>query len=268
MPRLPQRIVCLSTETVEVLYDLGEEERIAGISGFTVHPPRARKEKPKVSGFSSAKADKILEVRPDLVLAFSDLQAGICAELVKAGIEVHLFNQRDVAGILAMVETVGRLVGAAERAHALADDLAARVEAVRREATALPCRPRVYFEEWDEPMISGIRWVSEFIAIAGGEDIFAELAAKPGARERIIADPDEVVRRAPDLIVGSWCGKHFRPEKVRARPGWDAIPALARGQLAEVKSADILAPGPAAIRLGLPALAAAIRTAAEAAGRA
>lgn len=253
--RLPRRIVCLTTETVEVLYALGEEDRIAGISGYTVTPPRARKEKPKVFAFTSGDIDKILAVRPDLMLTFSNLQADIAADLIRAGVPVHAFNQRSVEDILAMVETVGRLVGAEEKALALVAELEGIIEATRATAAALPRRPKVYFEEWDEPQISGIGWVSELISIAGGEDIFAELAAKSSAKERIIADPQEVVRRAPDLILGSWCGKHFRPERVAARPGWDAVPAVAKGQVHEVKSAVILTPGPIAIREGLPAIA-------------
>lgn len=258
MSRLPERIVCLTSETVEVLYALGEEARIAGISGYTTRPPRARKEKPKVFAFTSGDKDKILAVNPDLVLTFSDLQADISADLIRAGVAVHAFNQRDVAGILAMVETVGRLVGAEARARALeaelekaiADAQAAAAERLARRGR----RPRVYFEEWDEPQICGIRWVSELIGIAGGEDVFAERSRSPLARDRILADPQEVVRAAPDIIIGSWCGKHFRPEKVAARPGWQDIPAVRDGRLHEIKSAVILTPGPGAIAEGLPQL--------------
>ena len=257
--RLPRRIACLSTETVEVLYLLGEQERIAGISGFTVRPPRARKEKPKISGFSTARLDKILAVEPDLVLAFSDLQADMARDLVKAGIAVHVFNQRDVEGILAMVETVGRLVGAQARAEALVAELEATIARVRVEAATrlLPGlrRPRVYFEEWDEPLISGIRWASELIALAGGEDVFADQSHAQAGKSRIIADPLEVVRRAPDVIIGSWCGKHFRPEQLVARPGWAEVPAVRAGRVHEIKSAVILTPGVGAIAEGLPALA-------------
>lgn len=257
--RLPRRIACLSTETVEVLYLLGEQDRIAGISGFTVRPPRARKEKPKISGFSTARLDKILAVEPDLVLAFSDLQADMARDLVKAGIAVHVFNQRDVEGILAMVETVGRLVGAQARAEVLVAELEATIARVRAEAAArlLPGlrRPRVYFEEWDEPLISGIRWASELIALAGGEDVFADQSHAQAGKSRIIADPLEVVRRAPDVIIGSWCGKHFRPEQLVARPGWAEVPAVRAGRVHEIKSAVILTPGVGAIAEGLPALA-------------
>jgi iron complex transport system substrate-binding protein len=254
MSRLSQRIACLSTETVEVLYDLGEEARIVGISGFTVHPPRARKEKPKISGFSSAKIDHILKVQPDLVLAFSDLQADMVTELIKAGIEVHHFNQRGVDDILAMVETVGRLVGAQDKAARLVAELEDCIATAKAAAAKRLRQPRVYFEEWNDPLISGIGWVSELIAIAGGEDVFAELGRCHGAKERIIADPMEVVRRVPDILIGSWCGKKFRAEHVQTRSGWERVPAVAGGQLYEIKSADILAPGPSAIRLGLKQL--------------
>lgn len=260
MSRLPRRIVCLSTETVEVLYALGEEDRIAGISGFTVRPARARREKPKVSGFSSASIERILAVAPDLVLAFSDLQADICRDLIKAGIAVHVFNQRDVQGILAMIETLGRLVGAEARAADVVAALEERIAKAQCDGEARRARlgrtPRVYFEEWDTPMISAIQWVSELIGIAGGEDVFAELALRQGAGERIIADPAEVVARAPELIIGSWCGKHFRPERMTGRPGWERVPAVQRGMIGEIKSALILSPGICAISEGLPAIAA------------
>ena len=258
MARLPQRIVCLSTETVEVLYLLGEEARIAGISGFTAHPSRARKEKPKVSGFSSAKIERILAVEPDLVLAFSDLQGDIARDLVKAGVAVHVFNHRSVDGILAMIETVGRLVSADARALALVAELEQTIATERAageaRATRLGGRPKVYFEEWNEPLITGIRWVSELIGIAGGEDCFGELSVHPNAKQRILADPAVVIPRAPDLIIGSWCGKHFQPSHVTGRPGWDSIPAVKAGHVVEIKSAILLAPGPAAIREGLPAI--------------
>ena len=253
-PRLPERIVCLTEETTETLYLLGEEDRIVGISGFTVRPPRARREKPKVSSFLSAKVDKILALEPDLVLGFSDLQADIAADLVRAGLEVHIFNQRSVAQILSMIATLGSLIGAEDKAAELVDRLAQGLDAVRAKAALLPRRPRVYFEEWDEPMISGIRWVSELIEIAGGEDCFADQAHAAHAKGRILADPLEVVRRAPEVIVGSWCGKRFRPERVAARPGWEGVPAVRDGHLYEIKSADILQPGPAALTDGLAQL--------------
>ncbi len=250
----PQRIVCLSTETVETLYALGAEDRIAGISGFTTRPARARKEKPRVSGFSSARIERILAVRPDLVLAFSDLQADIVRDLVKCGIEVHVFNQRDLEGVLRMVRTLACLTGKNEAGEQLVADLRFRLDAARGRARTLPRRPRIYFEEWNDPLISGIRWVSELIEAAGGEDCFAEESRRISAAGRIISDAAEVVRRAPDIIVGSWCGKKFRPEEVRARPGWHELPAIRTGHLYEIKSADILSPGPSAITHGLAQL--------------
>jgi len=247
----PSRIVCLTEETTETLYLLGEQQRIAGISGFTVRPPEARKEKPKVSAFTSAKIDKILALEPDLVLGFSNLQADIAAQLIREGIAVHVFNQRSVDGILQMITLLGAMVGVPDKANALAAQYRQQIDMIRVEAATLPYSPRVYFEEWDEPMISGIRWVSELIAIAGGEDCFAELAQEQSAKQRIIADPLEVVRRAPDMIIGSWCGKKFRPDHVAGRPAWDTIPAVKNGQLFEIKSCDILQPGPAALTDGL-----------------
>jgi len=247
----PERIVCLTEETTETLYLLGEDRRIVGISGFTVRPPQARRDKPRVSAFTSAKIDRIRALEPDLVLAFSDLQADIAAELARAGIEVHLFNHRSVAEILRMIRMLGGMIGCQTKAAALADRLAEGVETIREAASKLPRRPRVYFEEWDEPLIAGIRWVGELIEIAGGDNCFPVLAAMSLGRDRIIADPEEVVRRAPDLIFGSWCGKKFRPERVAARPGWQAIPAVRDGELHEIKSAIILQPGPAALTDGL-----------------
>jgi iron complex transport system substrate-binding protein len=255
----PERIVCLTEETTETLYLLGEEARIVGISGFTVRPPRARREKPKVSAFTSAKTGRIVALRPDLVLGFSDLQAGIAADLAREGIEVHLFNHRSVAEILRMIRMLGGMVGCAQKAEALAGRLEAGVAATREAAWRLPRRPRVYFEEWDEPLIAGIRWVGELVEAAGGDNCFAELAEKPLGRDRIIADAGEVVRRAPDIIFGSWCGKKFRPERVAARPGWEAIPAVRDGELHEVKSSIILQPGPAALTDGLAELHARIQ---------
>ncbi len=250
----PSRIVCLTEETTETLYLLGEERRIVGISGFTVRPPRARREKPRVSAFTSAKIDRILALRPELVLGFSDLQADIAAELIRHGVEVHVFNHRSVAEILRMVRTLGGLVGCEARAADLAARLEAGLEALRAAAAGLARRPRVYFEEWDQPQISAIRWVSELISIAGGDDIFPELAREPLGRDRIVADPLEVVRRAPDMILGSWCGKKFRPEHVAARPGWSDVPAVQSGALHEIKSSIILQPGPAALTDGVQAI--------------
>ncbi|MDN5864877.1 MAG: ABC transporter substrate-binding protein [Gammaproteobacteria bacterium] len=254
MIRYPERIVCLTEETTETLYLLGEEDRIAGISGFTVRPPRARREKPKVSAFTSAKIDRILALEPDLVFGFSDIQADIAAELVRAGVEVHVFNHRTVAGILRMVAGVGAMIGCAGQAEALADKLAAHVAAIEVQSARLTRRPRVYFEEWDEPMITGIGWVAELVRSAGGDDLFPERARESLAKDRILEDPQEVVRRRPDIILGSWCGKKFRPERVAARPGFDAIPAVAKGDLYEVKSSIILQPGPAALTDGIDEL--------------
>ncbi len=248
------RIVCMTEETTETLYLLGEEARIVGISGFTVRPPRARREKPKVSAFTSAKIDRILALEPDLVLGFSDLQADIAADLIRAGVAVHVFNHRSVDGIFGMIHTLGGLIGEQAKAERLADELKESVARVRAAAAALPRRPRVYFEEWDEPPISGIRWVSELIGIAGGDDCFPELAAQPLAKHRIIADASEIVRRRPDIIIGSWCGKKFRPERVAERPGFDATPAVRSGSVYELKSPIILQPGPAALTDGLAAL--------------
>ena len=250
-PAYAERIVCLTEETTETLYALGEERRIVGISGFTVRPPRARREKPRVSAFTSAKIDRILALRPDLVLGFSDLQADIAANLIRRGVAVHVFNHRSVAGILRMIRTVAALVGAAERGDAYAAELETGTKRIRDRAARFARRPRVYFEEWDEPLISGIRWVSELIGIAGGDDVFPELAAESLGRNRIIADPLEVPRRLPDMIVGSWCGKKFRPERVRRRPGWEAAPAVRNDDIHEIKSAVILQPGPAALTEGV-----------------
>jgi iron complex transport system substrate-binding protein len=254
MPAFPQRIVCLTEEPTEVLYALGEEHRIVGISGYTVRPPRARQEKPRVSAFTSAKIDRILALQPDLAIGFSDMQADIAQALIKAGVEVWISNHRSVDGILGYVQRLGAMVGAAAKAEAYAAQLRARVDAVRERAARLPQRPRVYFEEWDEPQISAIRWVSELLGIAGGDDIFPERAVASLGRDRIVADPLEVVRAAPDIIIGSWCGKKFRPEKVAARPGWAEVPAVRDGALHEIKSPLILQPGPAALTDGLDAL--------------
>jgi iron complex transport system substrate-binding protein len=249
----PARIVCLTEETTETLYLLGEQHRIVGISGYTVRPPQARKEKPRVSAFISADIPKILALEPDLVLTFSDLQADIVAALIGAGVSVHAFNQRTVAEILDMIRTLGALVGAGDRADALANRLAANLESTRRRCAGRSERPKVYFEEWDAPMISGIAWVSELIGIAGGVDIFPELAGCTSAKDRIVT-PQEVIRRAPDIIIGSWCGKKFNAEKVVARPGFEAIPAVRNRHVLEIKSALILQPGPAALTDGLGAL--------------
>jgi iron complex transport system substrate-binding protein len=253
----PARIVCLTEETVETLYLLGEEARIVGVSGYAVRPPQVRREKPRVSAFTSADIPKILALKPDLVLTFSDLQADIVAALIREGVAVHAFNQRDIAGILTMIRTVGALVGASDKAEALARSLTARIEATRAAAAGNTARPRIYFEEWDEPMISGIGWVSELIAIAGGDDVFAELARNKSAKDRIVA-PGDVIARDPDIVIASWCGKKFAPAKFVARAGFDRIAAVRTGWLREIKSPLILHPGPAALTDRLVALSAII----------
>jgi iron complex transport system substrate-binding protein len=252
--RYPRRIVCLTEEPTEVLYSLGLEDRIVGISGFTVRPARARREKPRVSAFISAKVDRILALQPDFVVGFSDIQADIAQALIKHGIEVWISNHRSVDGILGYVRRLGALVGEASRAEGYARELEAHVDEVRQQAALLPRRPRVYFEEWDQPLITGIRWVSELITAAGGDDVFPEHALCPLGKDRILADAGEVIRRVPDIILGSWCGKRFRPNQVAARDGWDTIPAVRDGQLHEIKSPIILQPGPAALTDGLDAI--------------
>jgi iron complex transport system substrate-binding protein len=247
----PERIVCLTEETTEWLYLLGEERRIVGISGYTVRPRRARQEKPRVSAFLSGKIDRIVALQPDLVIGFSDMQAALADQLIRAGLNVLVTNQRSVSEIVATMRLVAGLVGAQDRAEAwIAANAAERVH-IAAAASAWPRRPRVYFEEWDEPMISAIRWVSELVSLAGGDDVFPELAVQSMGRDRVIADALEPARRAPDVIVGSWCGKKFRPELVAARPGWAGVPAVAAGRLHEIKSCDILQPGPAALSDGL-----------------
>lgn len=250
----PRRIVCLTEEPTEVLYAIGEEHRIVGISGFTVRPPRARKEKPKVSAFTSAKIDQILDLKPDLAIGFSDIQADIARELIRAGVEVWISNHRSVDGILAYIRRLGAMVGAGEKAAALADRARANLDRIAAQAALLPKRPRVYFEEWDDPLITGIRWVGELVRIAGGDDVFPELLEEPLAKQRILADPLEVVRRAPDIVFGSWCGKRFRPDRVASRQGWADVPAVRDGELHEIKSPIILQPGPAALFDGVEAL--------------
>lgn len=251
--RLPQRIVCLTTETVEVLYALGEQDRIVGISGYTTRPAIARREKPKVAAFTTAKIDKILALQPDLVLGFSNLQADIAAALIKAGIEVHVFNQRSVDDILRMILTTGLLVGATEKAQALVAELENTIALVRETALYLPRKPKVYFEEWDSPMMCSIRWAAELIGVAGGEDCFPELTTCHDAKDRIVT-PAQVLERMPDIIIGSWCGKKFQPEQVMQREGWSQIPAVQQGFVVEIKSADILQPGPSVITHGLKQL--------------
>lgn len=254
----PRRIVCLTEETVETLYLLGEQDRIVGVSGYAVRPPQVRREKPRVSAFTSADIPKILALAPDLVLAFSDLQADIVAELVRSGLPVHVFNHRDVSGILAMIRTCGALVGALDKADALAQRYERRLAEIAAENCGCQ-RPRVYFEEWDGPLISGIGWVSELIAIAGGEDVFATKAHEPAARDRIVEAAD-VITAAPELILASWCGKKVSAEKIASRSGWGAIPAVRDGLIREIKSPLILQPGPAALTDGLDAIVAAVHS--------
>ncbi len=248
----PSRIVCLTEETTETLYLLGEGDRVVGVSGYTVRPPEAR-QKPRVSAFINARFDKIEALRPDLVLAFSDLQAEIAAELARRGYSVVLFNQRSVAEILQMIRMLGGLIGRAEGAETLASTLEAGLDRIREQASRLVRRPRVYFEEWDGPLISGIQWVEELIEIAGGEPIFPELRHARLAKDRIV-QPEDVVRRAPDIIVASWCGKAVKKEKIASRAGWDAMPAVRAGRIHEIKSALILQPGPAALTDGVQQL--------------
>jgi iron complex transport system substrate-binding protein len=249
MSAYPARIVCLTEETTETLYLLGEGHRIVGVSGYTVRPPEARR-KPRVSAFISAKYDRIDELRPDLILAFSDLQANITCELVKRGYPVVAFNQRSVSEILQMIRMVGALVGCADRAQALVSSLELELDSIRAAATRLPMRPRVYFEEWDDPLISAIRWVEELVEIAGGEPIFPELRHGRLGRERIV-DADEVVRRQPDVVIASWCGKRVAPGKIADRPGWSTVPAVRGGHIYEIKSTYILQPGPASLTEGV-----------------
>lgn len=253
-PAGPQRIVCLTEETTEWLYLLGQEHRIVGISGYTVRPARARQEKPRVSAFTSAKLDKILALKPDCVLGFSDMQADIASNLVRAGVQVTIFNQRSVAGIVDMLFQLAAMVGQAEPGRILIQKMQQNLQDIQGLAANLARRPRVFFEEWDEPHISAIQWVSELIGIAGGDDIFPELSTQSLGKQRIIADGLTIVRRNPDIIIGSWCGKKFRPENVSARVGWADVAAVKTGQLFEIKSPDILQPGPAALTDGVAQL--------------
>ena len=250
----PQRIVCLTEEPTEWLYLLGEERRIVGISGYTVRPPQARLDKPRVSAFLSAKIDKIVALKPDCVIGFSDLQADIAAQLIRAGVQVTIFNQRSVAEIFSMLYQVAAMVGEVNQGEIRLKQFRENLNAIQTAASNFKRRPIIYFEEWDEPRISAIRWVSELITIAGGDDCFPELAIMPMGIDRIIADDQSIVSRAPDIIIGSWCGKKFRPEKVSQRAGWESIPAVKNNQLFEIKSADILQPGPAALTDGVAQL--------------
>lgn len=252
----PERIVCLTEETVETLYHLGEEDRIVGVSGYAVRPARVRREKPRVAAFTSADIPKILALEPDLVLTFSDLQADIAAALIREGVSVVAYNQRDIAGILAMIRHLGATVGQADKADALVRQYQQRLEKVS-EAIAGQPRPIVYFEEWDDPMISGIKWVSELVEIAGGREAFPDHASQGAAPDRIVTS-DQVISAAPDVILASWCGKKVRPEKIAGRPGWQSIPAVRNGRIVEIKSPLILQPGPAALTDGLDAILSAL----------
>jgi iron complex transport system substrate-binding protein len=249
MTRYPSRIVCLTEETTETLYLLGQGDRIVGVSGYTVRPPEARL-KPKVSAFINAKFDKIQELRPDLVLAFSDLQADLCAELVRRGMNVVVFNQRSVDEILQMIAMLGGLIGCQREAEQLAARLGSDLDLLRQTASRFPRRLRVFFEEWDEPLISGIRWVEELVEIAGGTPIFPELVTAGLAKDRIV-DPLEVARRDPELIFASWCGKKVKQATIRARPGWGATSAVRDNRIFEIKSTYILQPGPASLTDGV-----------------
>ena len=250
----PQRIVCLTEETTEWLYLLGQESKIVGISGYTVRPRRAREERPRVSAFLSAKIDKILALKPDCVFGFSDLQADIAGLLIRSGIQVTVFNQRSVDEIFSMLYQVAAMVGEVNQGEIRLKQFRENLNAIQTAASNFKRRPIIYFEEWDEPRISAIRWVSELITIAGGDDCFPELAIMPMGKDRIIADDQSIVSRAPDIIIGSWCGKKFRPEKVSQRAGWESIPAVKNNQLFEIKSADILQPGPATLTDGVAQL--------------
>ena len=256
----PNRIVCLTEETTETLYLLGEGDRVVGISGYTVRPPEAR-QKPKVSSFLHARYEKIEALNPDLILAFSDLQADITNDLVKRGYPVFTFNQRSVAEILQMIRVLAGIVGVAEKGEALASRLEHGLDDIREQASQLARRPTVFFEEWYDPLISGIRWTEELVAIAGGDPIFPELAKAGLAKDRIVSS-EQVIARAPEVIIGSWCGKPVRKERIAARPGWDAVPAVRNGQIYEVKSTYILQPGPAALTEGVTQLHDVIRRAA------
>ena len=249
MATYPTRIVCLTEETTETLYLLGEGDRVVGISGYTVRPPEAR-QKPKVSSFLHARYEKIEALQPDLILAFSDLQAEITTDLVKRGYPVFTFNQRSVAEILQMIRVLAGIVGVAEKGEALVAQFERGLDAIRERAAALPRRPKVFFEEWYDPLISGIRWTEELVEIAGGDPIFPELAGASLAKDRIVSG-EQVIARAPDVIIGSWCGKPVRKERIAARPGWQDVPAVRNGQIYEVKSTYILQPGPAALTEGV-----------------
>ena len=247
----PNRIICLTEETTEILYELGAEDLIVGISGYTVRPKRARKEKPRVSAFSSAKIDKIIELKPDLVLGFSDIQSDICSDLIKNGINVLCFNQRSVEEILNVINLLGRIINQADKAQSFVKKIKIKLDQISGSSNKLQVKPKVYFEEWNDPLITGIKWVSELIEIAGGIDIFKNKSFEPLALNRIIKNPDIIVKKNPDIIIGSWCGKKLKKEEIIFRDGWDKINAVQNDQVYEIKSPLILQPGPAALTDGL-----------------
>lgn len=256
-PRFPERIVCLTEETTETLYLIGAADRVVGVSGYTARPKEAR-QKPKVSAFINARFDKIEALKPDLILAFSDLQADIAAELIRRGYTVMTFNQRSVAEILQMIRVLGAIVGLGAEGIALADRLERDLDAIRAAAARFTRRPRVFFEEWDTPLISGIRWVEELVEIAGGDPIFPDLRQASLAKDRIV-DPDRVREAKPDVIFASWCGKKVRPQTIIERPGWSEVPAVKNGHIYEIKSTYILQPGPASLTDGVAQLHARLR---------
>lgn len=262
-PKWPERIICLTEETTEALYLMGEDHRIVGISAYTMRPERARKEKTKVSAFITARTDKILALKPDLVLAFSDMQADIVADLIKQGIQVHCFNHRSVSEILQMIRTLSGLIGQPEKGDKLVNDLQSNLSKIKQQAAKLPAQPKVYFEEWFDPIITGIGWVSELIEIAGGIDCYQEFSTQSLAKNRIVAEPSDVIAKQPDIYIASWCGRKFDQDKVTSREGWQTIPAIKNGDIYEINSTDILQPGPAALTDGVEQLAKIIKQWAE-----
>ncbi len=251
--RFPQRIICLTEEGTEILYAIGEQDRLVGISGFTRRPPRARKEKPKVSNFIDADFDKILKLKPDLVVGYSDLQRDIASELIKNGINVFIFNHRSLNETLSMILQFCSLIGCGEKGNQLVMQYVSNLESASEKANLQPFRPKIFFEEWNDPLITSIQWVSELIEICGGELIFPEMAKKSLGKDRIV-NPDWVIEKNPDIIIGSWCGKKFKPEKVKARKGWGEINAVKNNHLYEIKSEIILQPGPACLTDGISAI--------------
>ena len=254
-PKWPERIICLTEETTEALYLMEEDHRIIGISAYTMRPERARREKTKVSAYITARTEKILELKPDLVLAFSDMQADIVADLIKEGVQVHCFNHRSISETLQMIRTLSGLIGQPEKGEKLVTELQSNLASIQQQAAKLPVRPKVYFEEWFDPIITGIGWVSELIEIAGGIDCYQEFAKQSLAKNRIVADASDVIAKQPDIYIASWCGRKFDKEKVTSRDGWQDIPAIKNDDIYEVNSTDILQPGPAALTDGVAQLA-------------